>query len=142
MSERSRGLARVRTLVVATLAIVANAVGNLLLTLGVKSEAVLHQISGLALLKTIASPYVIAGILFLLIWLGSRLLLLSWADLSFVAPVTAVGYVAAALIGKVFLHELVTLERWLACALISLGALLVGLTPEQTTVPPHRRQRG
>ena len=48
-------------------------------------------------------------------------------------PVTAVGYVLAALLGRFFLAEPVSPERWLGTALIFAGAALVGSTPRNTT---------
>ena len=123
---------RLRTILVAALAVATNAVGNLLLSLGVKGEALLQQLSPLAYVKLLVNPYVVAGILLLLVWFGSRLLLFSWADLSYVVPVTALGYVAAALGGKLFLNEVVSYQRWLACGLIFVGSLLVGITPQRT----------
>ncbi|MEI9971716.1 MAG: hypothetical protein WDO73_06485 [Ignavibacteriota bacterium] len=57
----------------------------------------------------------------------------SLADLSFILPMTAIGYVLAALLGRVFLHEDVSPQRWLAVALIFAGAVLVSGTPQATT---------
>ena len=48
-------------------------------------------------------------------------------------PLTAVGYVFAALLGKFILHEDVTPERWVGTALIFFGVALVGSTPQDTT---------
>jgi len=59
--------------------------------------------------------------------------LFSLADLSFVLPVTAVGYVFSVLIGKIFLHEAVTSQRWFGTLLIFAGAFLVGTTARNTT---------
>ncbi len=42
--------------------------------------------------------------------------LLSWADLSYVLPVTSIGYVLVALMGKLLLHEQITLKRWAGIA--------------------------
>jgi uncharacterized membrane protein len=63
----------------------------------------------------------------------TRLALLSLADLSFVLPVTAIGYVLAALFGKLFLHEDVTTRQWLGTVLIFVGTALVGSTSRNTT---------
>jgi uncharacterized membrane protein len=52
--------------------------------------------------------------------------LLSWADLSYVLPVTSIGYVVVALIGKVMLHESITGRRWAGIGLIVAGVALVG----------------
>jgi len=59
--------------------------------------------------------------------------LLSLADLSFVLPVTAIGYVISVFIGKLFLHETITEQRWLGTVLIFFGAVLVGTTSRNTT---------
>ena len=53
---------------------------------------------------------------------------IEWADLSFVLPVTAVGYVLNAILGAVFLHEHVSVMRWAGTALIMTGAVVTGLT--------------
>jgi uncharacterized membrane protein len=54
--------------------------------------------------------------------------LLSLADLSFVLPLTATGYILSALLGKFFLGEQVSSERWLGTVLVFLGIVLVGST--------------
>lgn len=73
------------------------------------------------------------GIAALILALFARLALLSLADLAFVLPVTAVGYVLAAVLGKFFLAERVSPQRWLATLLIFAGAALVGSTTQDTT---------
>jgi len=61
----------------------------------------------------------------------SRMALLSWADLSYVLPVTSIGYVVVALLGKVMLNEQITARRWAGIALIMAGVALVsGGTPQ------------
>ena len=77
-------------------------------------------------LAAIFSPWVIIGIVLLILWLLSRMALLSWADLSYVLPVTSLGYVASAVIGRYFLNEQVTPARWLGTMLIVAGTVLVG----------------
>ena len=59
--------------------------------------------------------------------------LLTLADLSFVLPVIAIGYVFSVFIGKLFLHETITHQRWLGTVLIFSGAVLVGTTSRNTT---------
>ena len=80
-------------------------------------------------------PRLSAGIVgaALILALLTRMALLSLADLSFVLPVTAIGYVFAVFLGKIFLHEAVTGQRWLGTVLIFAGALLVGVTSRNTT---------
>jgi uncharacterized membrane protein len=75
---------------------------------------------------------VATGILLLILWLLSRMTLLSWADLSFVLPLTSLGYVLAAIFGKVFLNETVTGTHWVGTGLIFVGTTIVGTTDSRT----------
>jgi uncharacterized membrane protein len=83
--------------------------------------------SPLSFVRAIFSPWVSLGICLLIAWMISRMLLLSWADLSYVLPVTAFGYVLNALLGRLFLDENVTPARWAGTLLIMVGVVLVGL---------------
>ena len=79
------------------------------------------------------NPFVALGVLALILALLTRMALLSLADLSYVLPVTAIGYVIAAFMGKTFLSETVSGQRWLGTVLIFVGAALVGSTSHSTT---------
>lgn len=68
------------------------------------------------------------------IWIGvammataffSLLLLLSFEDVSFVVPVTALSYLVGALGGIFFLGERVSWQRWIGIALVCVGVTLV-----------------
>ncbi len=84
-------------------------------------------------LHAMAEPLVVLGILMQILWLLSRMSLLSVADLSFVLPMTSAGYIISTLLGRLVLHEPVSASRWAGAVLISLGAALVASTPEKTT---------
>ncbi len=56
---------------------------------------------------------------------AALLALLSWAEVSFVVPATALSYTAGVTGAKLFLHEHVTARRWAGVLLISSGVLLV-----------------
>ncbi len=109
------------------------AAGNTLLAFGMKQ--VPQSVAGhsSAFLQAISNSYVDFGILAFILAFLVRMALLSLADLSYVLPVTAIGYFLAALLGKTILHETVSAERWLGTALIMLGAALVGSTEHSTT---------
>jgi hypothetical protein len=53
-----------------------------------------------------------------------------------VLPVTSIGYVLVALVGRIFLHEQVSVARWAGIVLIVVGVALVGRTAPRTTVRP------
>ncbi len=98
-----------------------------------KHQAVKLADSPLAYIQTIFSPWVLLGTTLLIVWLLSRMTLLSWADLSYVLPVTSIGYVLTAFLGKYFFAEQITWQRWLGTLAIMLGMILVGLTTPNTT---------
>ena len=85
-------------------------------------------------IKAMLEPLVALGMLMQFFWMLLRMKLLSLADLSFVLPVTAGGYVLTTFLGRIFLHEQVSTERWIAVVLISLGTALAGSTRGIKTV--------
>ena len=82
-------------------------------------------------------PWVAAGVILLIVWLVSQMLLLSWADLSYVLPVTSAGYVLTAISGRLFLNEHISMARWAGVTLIMAGVVLVGavITPSGGRFP-------
>jgi len=87
-------------------------------------------------------PWVSLGVLLLILWLLSRMALLSWADLSYVLPVTSVGYVLVALAGRIFLNEQITAKRWTGIFLIMAGVALVSGRTAPQTIQPGRAPAG
>jgi drug/metabolite transporter (DMT)-like permease len=67
------------------------------------------------------NPFVAMGITALILALLTRMALLSLADRSFVVAATAIGYVISVFIGKLFLHETITHQRWLGTVSSSAG---------------------
>ena len=78
-------------------------------------------------------PYILIGILLLMASLVVRLAAFSVADLSFILPMTSVGYVISVCFGKLFLHEHVSLARLIGVLLIFGATALVSSTPQNTT---------
>lgn len=122
----------VRAYGVLTLFIALKAVGNLSLAWGMKHFPVAMSASPLPYLRAMLNPFVALGVAALVLALLTRMALLSLADLSFVLPVTAVGYIIATFLGKTFLHENVTPARWTGTVLIVAGAALVGSGAHKT----------
>ena len=60
------------------------------------------------------------------------LLVLSWADYSYVLPASAAGYAIVPLLGYVFGGEQISLLRWGGVLMICLGVIMVGRTPLRT----------
>lgn len=121
---------RLKTRVLTSVVVLTNVFGNFSLSVGLKNRVL--SISPLGYLEALFSPWVALGVTLLILWLLSRMALLSWADLSYVLPVTSIGYVLAVVVGKVFLFEDVTWQRWAGVLLIMAGVALVGATPLRT----------
>ncbi len=73
------------------------------------------------------------GIGLLLTFFVAYLLVLSWADYSYVLPATSICSLIIALLAKFVLHETITPTRWAGVALVCVGVFIVGLTPPRTT---------
>jgi drug/metabolite transporter (DMT)-like permease len=68
---------------------------------------------------------VAAGALLLVLHLLIYATALSRADLSLVMPITAAFYPLGTLLARFFLHEQVSLARWLGTAVIAVGVAVV-----------------
>ena len=55
--------------------------------------------------QALFNPFVVAGIVLLIGFFACYMTALSWADLTFVMPATAFGYVVVALLSRFWLHE-------------------------------------
>lgn len=115
------------------LVIILKPFSNLLLAYGVRHFSSAPILNPLLYVVSLFDPFVAAGVLMQIWWMLSRMRLFSAADLSFVIPVTAVGYVLTSLLGKFFLHETITPARWSGIALVCIGSMLVAGTRRTTT---------
>jgi uncharacterized membrane protein len=126
---------RLKTQIVAAIVVLSNVLGNFALGLGLRQVGKLLSWSPLAYIEALFNPWVAVGVSLLIVWMLSRLALLSWADLTYVLPVTSVGYALIAVMGRLFLDEQVTLTRWAGIILIMAGVALVSWTHPATTTP-------
>lgn len=118
-----------KTAVVLLLAMLAQAAGDVCLSRGMRRIAAAQQpdasdIVGL-IWQGLSSPDIWLGIGLLGVFFVLYAAALSWADLSFVLPATAFGYVLNVACGYYFLHEAVTPERWAGAVCICLGVVCV-----------------
>ena len=113
--------------------IALRAFGNLLLAWGTKHFPEILGINPLGYLRAMLNPYIALGIVLLMVSLLTRLAIFSVADLSFVLPITSVGYIVSVLFGHLFLGEQITPARWVGVCLIFTATFLVGSTPQNTT---------
>lgn len=130
---------RTKTYVLIGLMVCFGSTGDVLLGKGMKQVGELAGWSPLALaqflVRAISNPTVWLGISSLLLFFLSYMIVLSWADFSYVLPASAAGYAVVPLLGHLFLREAVSPLRWTGVAFICLGVAMVGNTPPNTTAP-------
>jgi drug/metabolite transporter (DMT)-like permease len=116
--------------------IVAGPLGNVLLAKGMRGAGHLALWPAPALLLTLlrifASPTIWCGIASLVVFFVANMLVLSWADYSFVQPASSLAYGFVALFGWLLLGEHVSAVRWAGIAVICLGVFVVGRTSPNT----------
>ena len=113
-----------------------NGTGDVLLKRGMDNLGEIHLNHWTHIFNAFIDPWIILGILFLAGFFYSYLTALSWADLTFVLPATAFGYVVTAFLSRVFLHETVSPWRWAGVLLITCGVGLVARGPSLTERHP------
>ncbi len=62
----------------------------------------------------------------------SQLSMFTWADLTYVLPVTSSTYALTAIVSKFVLGEQVSLARWIGIGIVTLGVVLVSETAPNT----------
>jgi len=113
-------------------------VGDALLSRGMKDVGSISLNNLATVILSVINPWVALGILFLLVFFAAYTTALSWADLTFVLPATSIGYVVLTLIAKFYLHEQVSVMRWLGIVLISAGVGFVTRGPALTPAPENK----
>ena len=135
---------RGRVLLIMLVAVVALAVGETLLSKGMKQ---IGRSGGGWLDQAMAiarNPWIGAGLLLLLIHVGLYMAALQGSDLSFALPLTAASYPMAALLARFYLREDVGTARWVGIVLITAGVAIVALgdgTSRLVKLPRRLRAR-
>lgn len=108
------------------------AFGDVALSRGMKDVGQISLQHLPELVSAVFTPWVGAGIVLLLAFFVSYLSALSFADLTYVLPATAIGYIVMALLARFFLHENISAQRWAGIVLITVGVGFVTSGPAQT----------
>jgi multidrug transporter EmrE-like cation transporter len=119
----------VRDFILFTMIVMAGTAGELCVSRAMKrvGEATSFRPVEIAkvVLRALHQPWMWAGVSMMTVAFLALLGALSLYNVSFVVPVTALSYVAGALGGMVFLHERVSLWRWIGVLLVTIGVTLV-----------------
>jgi uncharacterized membrane protein len=126
-----------KTYLLILLMVIFGPLGNVLLGKGMKRIGAVSTgttAGALDLLSRVLSSGVIwLGIASLITFFAAYMLVLSWADYSYVQPASSVAYGMVALLAHFMLREAVSPLRWIGVLFICLGVLVVGHTPPRTT---------
>jgi drug/metabolite transporter (DMT)-like permease len=126
-----------KTYLLITVMVIAGPLGNVLLGKGMKHIGEPAMWPPLQLLHTglniFTSASIWLGIGSLLTFFVAYMLVLSWADYSFVQPASSLAYGVVALLGYLMLDERVSPVRWAGIAIICFGVFVVGRTNPRTT---------
>jgi drug/metabolite transporter (DMT)-like permease len=133
---------QLKTIPLILINIILGPLGNVFLGKAMKSAGSLSSARILDLApiasRVLMSGYIWLGILCLLIFFTVHMLLLTWADYSYVQPASSLSYVSITMLSYLLLGEVISPIRWLGVTVICLGVFLVGRTSPRTTGAPER----
>lgn len=139
MTDHHSRRLKLKTIPFILLSITMGPLGNVLLGKGMKGVGSLRVIQPRDFLpyvgRTFSSPWLWLAVACFLGFFLVHMLLLTWADYSYVQPATALAYASVAILSYFVLGEHVSGLRWAGIAVICLGVLIVGRTSPRTTGP-------
>ncbi len=126
-----------KTFVMILIMIIAGPLGNVMLGKGMQRVDATSITSASGLFHVVGriftNPNIWLGVASLLTFFVANILVLSWADYSFVQPASSMAYGVVALLSMLLLGESITPLRWAGIAIICLGVFIVGRTHPRTT---------
>ena len=128
---------RLKTYIFLVLIVLFSSSGNIFLSEGMKQIGAVRIGSAMDLgrlfVKIFSNGWIWMGIAALLLFLGCFMVVLSWADYSFISPASASAYVVVPLVGHFLLGEKVPPLHWAGIMIICVGVGLVRHTAPSTT---------
>lgn len=118
-----------KILAILIVGLICEAIGVVFLSKGLKQIGEVKQVNATEIWRVVKAgannPSILLGVAFEALFFVALLVLLSRSDVSFVWPLTALGFVLTTLAAKFFLQEEIPPMRWLGVLLIVLGAGLI-----------------
>jgi drug/metabolite transporter (DMT)-like permease len=133
-----------KLIVILLIGLIMEAVGVIYLNKGLKQVGEVQKISAGEVVRVIkrgiTNPNILLGVFFEALFFGCLLVLMSkGGEVSFIWPLTALGFVFTTIAAKLILKEEVSPLRWSGVLLIVLGAALITYSEkirEKTTSQP------
>jgi len=131
----------IKTVSFMVFALVLEAIGVVLLSKGLKEIGEMPRITVGEILRImklgITNPNILIGVAFETAFFICLLVLLSKRDVSFVWPLTALGFVITTLTAQFYLKEHVNNARWIGVVLIMIGAGFITWSEHQKKSAPQ-----
>lgn len=125
----------VKLLVILFVGLVFEAVGVVFLSKGLKEVGEVQQVSVAEIARVVkaglTNPRLLLGVFFEALFFGCLLVLMARSDVSFIWPLTSLGFVLTTLAARFVLHEQVVTVRWIGVCCIVLGAGLITWTEQR-----------
>jgi drug/metabolite transporter (DMT)-like permease len=135
-----------KTLGILMVALVLESAGLALLSRGLRQIGEPASYAPMELLRLagrgVTNSNILSGVALEAVFFGLFLLLMSQKDVTVVLPLTSLGFLLTTLIAKYFLHEEVSVVRWLGIGLIVCGSGLVNWSDQKkkASSPPPAPQ--
>ena len=139
-----------KLLIILLAGLLFEAAGVVFLSKGLKQLGNVRPRNAVEILRVVKSgatnANILLGVFLEAVFFGTLIYLMSQADLSFIWPLTALGFVLIMLAAKFLLHEEVSAVRWSGVVLIVAGSALITWSekgkpkpmPTQAVVQPRR----
>ena len=139
-----------KLLIILLAGLLFEAAGVVFLSKGLKELGNVKPRNAAQILRVVKSgatnANILLGVFLEAVFFGTLIYLMSQADLSFIWPLTALGFVLTTLAAKFLLHEEVSAVRWSGVVLIVAGSALITWSerekpkpmPTQAVVQPRR----
>ncbi|HWF19920.1 MAG TPA: EamA family transporter [Verrucomicrobiae bacterium] len=121
-----------KLLIILLIGLLFEAVGVVYLNKGLKQIGEVQKVTASEVMRIVkagaTNPNILLGVLFEAIFFGTLLVLMSKGTVSFIWPLTSLGFVLTTIAAKFILHEEVSWLRWCGVLLIMLGAGVITYT--------------
>ena len=118
-----------RTFILFFLIIVSGTGGELCVSRAMRGTGEVHDFRPKSILafvlRGLAQPWMWVGVAMMAVGFFSLLAILSFRDVSFVVPVSALSYAAGAFGARAFLGGRISRNRWLGIAVVCVGVTIV-----------------
>ena len=129
--------------IILVIAAIVESIGVAFLSGGLKEIQGVREVTVSEVLRVaksgVTNHKIILGVALEAAFFGALLYMLSVRDVSFVWPLTSLGFICTTLSAAIFLHEKVSPVRWAGVLLIALGAGLTSYSEaakQQPAAPP------